>query len=65
MAQLDRRSFVGALALAGERDPFGLPPGSPLRTVVRVPGDHSLRAGIADCATAVSAWLPLVLGEQT
>ncbi len=55
---------VPTLVVQGERDPFGLPPAGPLRTVVRVPGDHSLRTGLAECAAAVAAWLPLALGEQ-
>jgi predicted alpha/beta-hydrolase family hydrolase len=47
---------VPTLVVQGEHDPFGLPPESPNRTVVTVPGNHSLRNGGA-VAAAVSAWL--------
>jgi predicted alpha/beta-hydrolase family hydrolase len=47
---------VPTLVVQGERDPFGLPPGAPNRTVVVVSGDHSLRASAA-VADAVRAWL--------
>jgi len=44
------------LVVQGERDPFGMPPEAPGRTVVRVPGDHSLRAA-GPVREAVSRWL--------
>jgi uncharacterized protein len=47
---------VPMLIVQGESDPFGTPPTSPNRTVVRIPGTHSLRNGGA-VATAVSDWL--------
>jgi uncharacterized protein len=47
---------VPTLVVQGERDPFGIPPASKLRTVVQVPGDHSLRASAA-AGDAVRAWL--------
>ncbi len=47
---------VPTLVVQGERDPFGLPPPAPIRTVVQVPGTHSLRSSSA-VAEAVSAWL--------
>ena len=47
---------VPTLVVQGERDPFGMPPDGPNRTVVRVPGDHALRNTDA-VAAAVSAWL--------
>jgi len=47
---------VPTLVVQGENDPFGLPPESPTRIVVTVPGNHSLRNGTA-VAAAVSAWL--------
>jgi predicted alpha/beta-hydrolase family hydrolase len=50
---------VPTLVVQGERDPFGLPPPAPNRTVVQVPGTHSLRSGSA-VAEAVSAWLPRI-----
>jgi len=47
---------VQTLVVQGESDPFGMPPDGPARTVVRVPGNHSLR-GTAAVAAAVSEWL--------
>lgn len=47
---------VPTLVVQGERDPFGLPPPGPNRTVVTVPGTHSLRSS-STVAAAVSAWL--------
>src|ERR671931_108731 len=38
---------VPVLVVQGERDPFGMPPPGPGRTVVRVPGDHALKADLA------------------
>lgn len=53
---------VPTLVVQGERDAFGLPPAAPpLRTVVRVPGDHSLRAGLAAVEAVARAWLDEVL----
>jgi predicted alpha/beta-hydrolase family hydrolase len=48
---------VSTLVVQGERDPFGMPPAAPHRTVVAVPGNHSLRAAAA-VSEAVSRWLP-------
>ena len=47
---------VPTLVIQGERDPFGLPPPGPLRTVVTVAGTHSLRSS-GTIAAAVSDWL--------
>jgi predicted alpha/beta-hydrolase family hydrolase len=47
---------VPTLVVQGESDPFGMPPERPNRTVVRIPGNHSLRSGAA-VAAAVSGWL--------
>jgi hypothetical protein len=44
------------LVVQGERDPFGMPPSAPGRTVVTVPGDHGLRSTGAVRA-AVGEWL--------
>lgn len=52
---------VPTLVVQGERDPFGLPPPGPQRTVVRVAGDHSLRADPDGVATAAVAWLVEIL----
>ncbi len=51
---------VPTLVVQGESDAFGIPPDGPNRTVVRVPGTHSLRSSAA-VATAVSEWLPGML----
>jgi uncharacterized protein len=53
---------VPTLVVQGERDRFGIPPASTTRTVVRVPGDHSLKADVEAVAAAVRAWLPSVVG---
>ena len=55
---------VPTLVVQGERDPFGMPPEGPNRTVVRVPGTHSLRSS-ATVAEAVSGWLATLLPELT
>jgi uncharacterized protein len=47
---------VPTLVVQGERDPFGLPPSAPNRTVVQIPGTHSLRSS-STVEEAVSAWL--------
>jgi hypothetical protein len=47
---------VPVLVIQGERDPFGMPPAGPGRTVVVVPGDHALRSTAA-VAAAASEWL--------
>jgi predicted alpha/beta-hydrolase family hydrolase len=55
---------VPTLVVQGAGDRFGIPPASALRTVVQVPGDHSLRTDPDAVAAAVSAWLPGVLAQQ-
>jgi predicted alpha/beta-hydrolase family hydrolase len=54
---------VPVLVVQGERDPFGMPPAAEHRTVVRVPGDHSLKTDVEVVATAVRSWLPGVLAQ--
>jgi predicted alpha/beta-hydrolase family hydrolase len=51
---------VPTLVVQGESDPFGMPPEGPNRTVVRIPGTHSLRSSAA-VAGAVSGWLETVV----
>jgi predicted alpha/beta-hydrolase family hydrolase len=51
---------VPTLVVQGESDPFGTPPDGPNRTVVRIPGTHSLRSS-ATVAAAVSDWLAEVI----
>jgi uncharacterized protein len=62
LPELDAVS-VPTLVVQGERDPFGIPPAAANRTVVRVPGDHSLRTDVEAVAAAVRDWLPRVLTE--
>ncbi len=52
---------VPVLVVQGDRDRFGMPPEGPGRTVVEVPGDHSLRTDPGAVAAAVAGWLPGVL----
>ena len=47
---------VPMLVVQGEGDPFGIPPPSKLRTVVLVPGNHSLRTA-GPVTEAVTIWL--------
>jgi len=47
---------VPTLVVQGERDPFGLPPPGPSRTVVTIPGTHSLRSS-GTVAAVVREWL--------
>ena len=53
---------VPVLVVQGERDRFGMPPESSLRTVAQVPGDHSLRSGRDAIADAVRPWLHALVG---
>jgi predicted alpha/beta-hydrolase family hydrolase len=55
---------VPTLVIQGERDPFGMPPEGPNRTVVRIPGTHSLRSSVT-VAAAVSGWLAALVPELT
>jgi uncharacterized protein len=52
---------VPVLVVQGERDRFGIPPATGRRTVVLVPGDHSLRSDLDSIARAVGDWLDQVL----
>jgi len=49
--------MVPTLVVQGERDAFGIPPPSASRTVVLVPGDHSLRAGLGPATPVIRDWL--------
>ena len=53
---------VPTLVVQGASDQFGIPPPGANRTVVQVPGNHSLRTGVAAVADAVREWLRLVIG---
>jgi len=52
---------VPMLVVQGARDPFGIPPATARRTVVQVPGNHSLRTDINAVVIAVRDWLPGIL----
>ena len=56
LAELDGVA-VPVLVVQGERDPFGMPPDAPGRTVARVNGDHGLKADRAAIAEAIRGWL--------
>jgi uncharacterized protein len=53
---------VPTLVVQGARDRFGIPPSSPSRTVVEVPGDHSLRTDVEAVAAAAGDWLRELTG---
>jgi predicted alpha/beta-hydrolase family hydrolase len=55
---------VPVLVIQGERDPFGMPPDAPGRTVVRIGGDHGLKANHAALESAVAAWLSSRRGSR-
>lgn len=48
---------VPVLVIQGASDPFGCPTETATARVVVVPGDHSLKKGLADAADAVREWL--------
>jgi uncharacterized protein len=48
---------VPVLVVQGVRDPFGMPPPGPARTVVQVNGDHTLRTDLAAVREAVASFL--------
>jgi predicted alpha/beta-hydrolase family hydrolase len=52
---------VPVLIVQGVRDPFGMPPSGPRRTVVEVAGDHGLKSDLAAVARATQAWLSAIL----
>jgi uncharacterized protein len=54
---------VPTLVVQGTGDPFGMPPPAANRTVVQVPGNHSLRTDLPAVADAVRAWLPRVVSR--
>jgi predicted alpha/beta-hydrolase family hydrolase len=55
---------VPMLVVQGTSDPFGMPPPGQRRTVVQVPGNHSLRTDLDAVAAAVRGWLPGVVGAS-
>lgn len=54
---------VPMLIVQGARDPFGIPPATERRRVVKVPGDHGLKTDVEAVAAAVREWLPGVLSR--
>lgn len=56
---------VPTLVVQGTGDPFGMPPPGPQRTVVQVPGNHSLRTDLEAVAAAVREWLPRLVAKTT
>ena len=48
---------VPVLIVQGESDPFGMPPETPNRTVVRLRGNHTLRSDVNGLRTAVGDFL--------
>ena len=52
---------VPVLVVQGERDPFGMPPEAPGRTVARIAGDHALRSDVGALRAAVGGWLEELL----
>lgn len=52
---------VPTLVVQGDRDPFGMPPSGPHRTVSVVAGNHSLRSTAA-VGEAVATWLGQLAG---
>ena len=48
---------VPVLVVQGTGDRFGMPPAAPGRTVVQVPGDHSLARSAPPIAAAARDWL--------
>jgi predicted alpha/beta-hydrolase family hydrolase len=55
---------VPVLVVQGSSDPFGMPAGGPGREVVRVAGNHGLKADIAGVSAAIKAWLPSVTAAR-
>jgi hypothetical protein len=49
---------VPVLVVQGDRDPFGMPPSAPGRTVAVVPGTHGFTPSAQGVAEAVAGWLP-------
>ena len=60
LAELDAVD-VPVLVVQGANDRLGIPPPSERRTVVVVPGDHSLRSGHLELRSALGAWLEEVV----
>lgn len=55
---------VSTLVIQGARDPFGIPPPGPNRTVVEVAGDHRLRNEPEAIGASVRHWLAGLSGPH-
>jgi len=55
---------VPTLVVQGESDRFGMPLPGPSREVVKVRGDHGLKADLNGVSTAVRAWLSGVVAKS-
>jgi uncharacterized protein len=54
---------VSTLVVQGDRDPFGMPAAGANRSVVTVPGNHSLTADLDAVVAAVCDWLPRTVSQ--
>jgi predicted alpha/beta-hydrolase family hydrolase len=54
---------VPTLVVQGDRDPFGMPAAGANRSVVTVPGNHSLTADLDAVVAAVCDWLPRTVSQ--
>lgn len=54
---------VPTLVVQGAQDPFGIPLAGSTRSVVTVPGNHSLATDLEAVAAAVRSWLPHVISR--
>jgi uncharacterized protein len=63
----DELDAVGlpTLIVQGESDPFGMPAAGPNHALVKVPGNHGLKADLDGVAAAVRSWLPGAVGAST
>jgi predicted alpha/beta-hydrolase family hydrolase len=53
---------IPTLVVQGDRDPFGMPPAGPNRTVVAVAGDHRLAGDLPAVRSAVEDWVARIAG---
>jgi uncharacterized protein len=56
---------VPVLVVQGDRDPFGMPRAGATRTIVTVPGNHSLETGLEAVRAAVREWLSGVVSQAS
>jgi predicted alpha/beta-hydrolase family hydrolase len=55
---------VPVLVVQGTSDPFGMPTAGAGQTLVKVPGNHSLKGGLDEAADAVRDWLPGIVASR-